>query len=182
MIASLLHVWFILYYCDVTRTSPKYNLLGRYPLQIPVSCSPPNVYKSGLPKGKHSILLAVVIVERCRIPGGVITPVEVLWLKYYRNNLNFLHNLQAVLDIRQVDLFGKAASTKVHSQQNKEIQLHCSNGNGPALPIAIGLDTRCSVVLQRYICSKTFFLRGGRFFRSKLSCCSQRLSLHTAIK
>jgi len=118
-------------------------------------------HKSGLPKGKHSILLAVVIIEWCRIPGGVITLVEVLWLQYYRNNLNFLHNLQAVLDIRQVDLFGKAASTKVHSQQNKEIQLHCVNGIGSALPMAVDLDTRCSVVLQRYNSSKTRFL-GGR--------------------
>jgi len=69
--------------------------------------------------------------------------------------------LQAVLDIRQVDLFGKAASTKVHSQQNKEIQLHCVNGIGSALPMAVDLDTRCSVVLQRYNSSKTRFL-GGR--------------------
>ena len=144
MIAGLKHVWFILHYCDETRTLPKYNLLGQEPLQIPVPCSPMNVYKSGLPKGKGSILLAVVIVGWCRIPGGVITLVGVLWLKYYRNNLNFLHNLQVVLDIRQVDLFGKAASTEVHSRQNKEIQLHSFNGNGPALPVAVGLHTRCS--------------------------------------
>ena len=68
--------------------------------------------------------------------------------------------MQVVLDIRQVDLFGKATSTEVHSRQNKEIQLHCFNGIGPTLPMVVGLDTRCSVVLQRYICSKARFFGG----------------------
>jgi len=75
-----------------------------------------------------------------------------------------LHNSQAVLDIRQVDLFGKVASTEVHAQQNKEIQLRSFIGIGPALPTAVGLDTRCSVVLQRYICSKSRYFGGRGIF------------------